>query len=100
MPDGQLTNEQLRDITLLGEETRVFIESDLGRSIFAKAEQYALDALGKLAEADPNQPVEILRLQERIRLAKSFPEWFDEIVNFGEQALVEWTQRNPGDEQT
>lgn len=100
MPDGELTSEQLRDITLLGEETRVFLDSDLGRSIFARAEQYALDALGKLAEADPNHPVDILRLQERIRLAKAFPEWFDEIVSFGEQALVEWTQRNPTDEQT
>ena len=93
-----MTDDDLADVAHLGEEARKFIEGDVGKSIFARAEQYALDALSALAKADPKEPLGIIRLQERIELARSFPTWFDEIVNIGEQARVAWTQRNPTNE--
>ena len=95
MHEDGMSDEELIDVANLGEETRRFIESDVGKSMCARAEQYVLDSLAGLAQADPDKPNEIIRLQERIRLARLFPSWFDEIMNLGEQARMQWTQRNP-----
>lgn len=74
----------------IGEESASFIESELGRCILGMAEQEVLAAQLSLETIAANDATEIIRLQERIRLARLFPQWLGELVVKGEQAKSVW----------
>lgn len=74
----------------IGEESASFMESELGRCILGMAEQEVLAAQLSLETIAANDATEIIRLQERIRLARLFPQWLGELVVKGEQAKSVW----------
>lgn len=77
----------------IGERAQDFIDSDLGKVLIGMAEQEVLAAQQELETADPAKVTEIIRLQERIKLARQFPEWLQELVLRGEQAKLSWAQQ-------
>ena len=89
-----MDENDLIDAAELGEEAKAFIQSDLGKSLLARAEQATLAALTELGECDPTDSKKIAALQNKASLGKQFPEWLNEIINIGDEALKVWQQQN------
>lgn len=89
-----MNEDDLIDAAELGEEAKKFVESDLGKSLFARAEQATLDALEKLSRCDPTDVKTISALQNKAALGRQFPEWLNEIIHIGDEALAIWRQQN------
>ena len=89
-----MDENDLIDAAELGEEAKAFIQSDLGKSLLARAEQATLAALNELGECDPTDSKKISALQNRASLGRQFPEWLNEIINIGDEALKVWQQQN------
>ena len=89
-----MDNDDLIDAAELGEEAKRFLESDLGKSLFARAQQETLSALEALGECDATDSKAIVLLQNRATLGRQFPEWIREIIHIGDEALHVWKQQN------
>lgn len=77
----------------IGEEARLFLESDLGKYIIGVSRQEAQLALEKLAEIDPSQVEEVRKTQNEVRIAKMFEQWLVEALHDGEQAMLIFKQQ-------
>ncbi|MCR4298643.1 MAG: hypothetical protein NUV75_07820 [Gallionella sp.] len=80
-------NEELIADAELGEESRKFIESDLGRCVLGMAAQEVLLAQEKLGDVPPSDTAAIIELQNRVKVGKWFEQWLVELLQQGEQAL-------------
>ena len=89
-----MNEDDLIDAAELGEQAKVFVESDLGKSLFARAEQATLEALDELSRCDPTDSKTISTLQNKAALGRQFPEWLKEIIHIGDEALAVWRQQN------
>lgn len=87
----------LIDVTLLGEEAKKFIASDLGQTLLARARQDTLSALEELGQVDPSDTKAITALQNRAALGRMFPEWLQEIISIGEDSLTIWKKEQHGE---
>ena len=89
-----MDENDLIDAAELGEEAKKFLESDLGKSLLARAQQETLSALEALGECDATDTKAIVNLQNRAALGRQFPEWIREIIHIGDEALHVWKQQN------
>lgn len=77
---------------LIGDEAKKFKESDLGKCLTGMALQESQLAMEALATVNPTDVQAIERLQNRVALGKQFPAFIDELIERGNQALLEWKQ--------
>lgn len=89
-----MSDDDLIDAAELGEEAKKFIASDLGQTLLARAQQETLAALEELSNCDPSDSRTVKSLQDKAALGRKFPEWLNEIVGIGNEALTVWRQQN------
>ena len=80
----------------LGEESRKFLESDLGRCILGMAAQEASLAEKKLSTVDPTDSKTITALQNEVWRANSLEQWLVELLDEGESAMNVFQQQSGG----
>lgn len=78
----------------IGEEARLFKQSDLGKTLLGMAEQDLLLAQEALELVDPTNVEDIRKLQNKAQLARNFQSWLDELIDRGTGAMVSWKQQN------
>ena len=77
----------------LGKEATDFIASDLYRCMQGMADQEVQVALDALETASPDNTKLIYELQNRVKLARWFKQWLEELVVRGDQALAAYIQQ-------
>ena len=80
---------------LIGEEAKKFKESELGQVLIGMAEHESQLAMEALATVNPTDVPAIERLQNRVALGRQFGAFIEELINRGDQALMEWKQNEP-----
>ena len=76
----------------LGEESRNFLNGNLGKCILGIAEQQVRQAQIALGEVDPDDKKTIVSLQNEIKLGERFPSWLVELLKNGENAMSIYKQ--------
>ena len=71
----------------LGAEAEAFFSSNLGKYIVKRAQAQIEEGYKALAEADPFDQKEIVRLQSYVSIARAVPEWLAQLINDGEIAF-------------
>ena len=71
----------------IGDAAKVFMESELGRTILGMAEQESEVARIGLETVDPSNLKEITRLQNQAALGRMFKQWLEELIEKGNVAL-------------
>ena len=71
----------------IGDAAKVFMESELGRTILGIAEQEAETARLGLETVDPENKKEITKLQNQAALGRMFKQWLVELFDKGNVAL-------------
>ena len=77
----------------LGEESRKFMESDLGKVLLGLARQETGLAQIALETVDPNEKSKIVQLQNQAWLGRKFEEWLLDLVDKGESAMNVFRQQ-------
>lgn len=77
----------------IGEEAKRFLASDLGRIVIGLAEQELDAALDDMEKCDMSDTAKMMDIQLRIRLARRFPHWLNELLADGEEALAAWASQ-------
>lgn len=77
---------QARRAIALGLDVKAFVRTDLGRAFVDRCNTMRQTALEELADADPEDPKAIRRLQNTAQCAGLLLTWLEEIENEGEQA--------------
>ena len=78
----------------LGEESRKFLESDLGRCILGMAQQEVQAALEALEVTPANETEKIRELQFQARFGRRFEHWLHELLDEGESAMNVFKQQS------
>mgnify|MGYP001596466091 FL=1 len=94
----ELADADLRDVAELGKAAQEFLDSDLGKSILASAEQDVRAALERMADLDLDDPADRKKHTEcriEVKASRMFAEKLAQIVDIGETALAVWSQQNP-----
>ena len=90
-----MTNiEELVAHALIGDEAEKFLESDLGKCLFGMAQQEVMLAQEALETVDPENMLEIRRLQNRAWLGRSFEGFVRELIDRGRQATEIYQKEN------
>ena len=76
----------------LGEESRRFLESDLGKCILGMAEQQVKAAQEDLENTSPTDTEKIRELQNKARMGRAFEGWLRELFHDGEAAIAIYRQ--------
>ena len=63
-----------------------WLDTDVGRYVIGRAEQYEMDVLRELATAKPEDKIRIVRLQERAKVPALIVRFLDEAIADGEAA--------------
>lgn len=92
-PDEELIAE-----TLIGEEARKFVESDLGKTVLGMADQEIRSAQEALESVNPTDVAAIEKLQQQAKFGRSFNAWLSELITRGEQALQAYKQQQKGEQ--
>lgn len=71
----------------LGEEARLFLESDLGKCLLGIASQQVIAAQLDLETVEPTEIEKIRKLQNQARLGRQFEQWLRELLHDGENAM-------------
>lgn len=90
-------NRLLLETAVLGEQVRLFIESDVGKYVLARAEESGKLATEKLKRASVWRKRYILGLQNEIRWSEGFREWLIEAIREGKEA--QWQLETGGNEE-
>ena len=77
----------------LGEQARLFLDSELGKVMVGLADQEVLLAQELLGEVDPTNTKEITKLQNDIKVGRWFTKWLNELVAAGDQAISVFNQQ-------
>lgn len=77
---------------VVGRQAEVFLQSDIGQALIAKAELEAADAMQELKHIAPDRQQEIRDLQNRIWRAESIESWLVELIQAGQQATAQLQQ--------
>ena len=78
----------------LGEEARMFLESDLGKAVMGFAAQEVELARIALGRVDPDDKKLIVTLQNEIKLGERFKQYIMELFQNGEQAESLYKQQS------
>ena len=81
-----LTRE-LMESAATGEAAKLFLQSDLGRHLVARASEDVDDAVEKLIDADPNDSARILALQTDIKVAKQAIVYLNDDISTGDNDM-------------
>lgn len=76
----------------VGDAFKTWIQSDVGRYIAGRAEQYELAVLKELAQTDPKETVKIIKLQAQSELPGKLLQWIEEAIEQGEIAEYQLAQ--------
>ena len=63
-----------------------WLDTDVGRYIIGRAEQYEMDVLRELATVKPEDKIRIVQLQERAKVPALIVRFLDEAIADGEAA--------------
>ena len=63
-----------------------WLDTDVGRYVIGRAEQYEMDVLRELATAKPEDKIRIVQLQERAKVPALIVRFLDEAIADGEAA--------------
>ena len=80
-------NDELIAAAELGEEARMFIESDLGKVMLGLADQQVLAALDAMEDVDPTDTEAIRKLQNKAKMGRQFRAWLYELLDDGQNAM-------------
>lgn len=80
-------NDELIAEALIGDEAEKFLESDLGKCLIGMARQETDAAIFALETVDPENTIEIRRLQNRAWLGRSFEGFVLELIERGRNAV-------------
>lgn len=100
MPIGMHSNSQnepdelILEALELGEETRNFLNTKLGKHIKKCAEREIASACCELQTVDPEDSKRIRELQTQIQIARSVPDWIDAAIASADQAWQIVTSRD------
>jgi len=86
-----MTEDLIRQAEI-GDEARKFIESELGKALLDRADQQLKSAQELLETVDPTKTEEIRALQNKAQIARNFGEWIVELIDRGDNALIQWSQ--------
>lgn len=86
-------NEELIAAAEIGQEAKLFMESDLGKVILGIAEQEIALAQEALEEISPTDAEGIRQLQSQAKMGRNFVQWLQELFNKGENALDVFIQQ-------
>lgn len=84
--------EEMQAQMALGDLFKTWINTDIGRYIVGRADQYEYDILRKLGETDPKDTTQIIRLQTEARLPGRIKEWISDAIEAGEAAKFQLHQ--------
>lgn len=87
-------NKTLLEQGALGEDTKDFLASPIGRVVLTLAREEAKEALSKLRTVHPWRRRRITELQNAVWRAESFETWLRSVVATGQQALAEYDRRS------
>lgn len=73
------------EIAVFGKQVQDFLETDIGRYILGASKQQVEDALDRLKTAQTIE--EVQELQNEIKRAELVPQWLDEAIHIGLDAL-------------
>lgn len=76
----------------VGDAFKTWIQSDVGRYIAGRAEQYELSILKELAHTDPKDMIKITKLQARSELPGKLLQWIEEAIEQGDVAEYQLAQ--------
>lgn len=77
----------------LGEATRKFLESELGKCLIGMAAQEVEAAQEALETVDPSDTIAINRLQLQAKMGRNFKAWLVELVTEGDNAISVFQQQ-------
>ena len=78
----------------LGEQAKVFLESDLGRKLLSMAQDEVIAAQELLERVSPVDVEGIRKLQHQAQFGRKFEEWLLEIFSRGENAKQVFQQQS------
>jgi hypothetical protein len=76
----------------IGEQARKFVDSELGKAMLDLADRELKQAQELLETVDPADEKKVRALQNKAQIARNFGEWLVELIDRGENALIEWSQ--------
>ena len=82
--------QKIKEDVALGEETKQFLLSPLGRKIQTRAQYEADAAKNALVNVSPNNIARIIELQNIVVRFESFESWLNEIITVGDTAYDEY----------
>ena len=88
--DNPIIDPQLRALmesAAIGEAAKLFLQSDLGRSITARAVEEVDEALVELVDADPADAALIASIQSRIKVPSKAISWLTDAIAEGDNAM-------------
>lgn len=85
MTEEEQREHELIAETLIGDEAKKFLESDIGKCVIGMAKQDEDEAKEKLVDAVGEKEREEFRL--RAKVARMFPSYLKELITRGDQAL-------------
>ena len=88
-----MTDDELRDRALAGDEAEKFVVSGLGRAMIQIANEDADAAVLAFSQADPNDLKVVAKIQQDLRVAMSFERYLAELVQRGREAVISYQQR-------
>jgi hypothetical protein len=84
---GTGTEEQeLQAEAHTGSDFEDFTRSNVGRYLIGMAEQKEMVALKELARADPDDKLNIIRLQAKAQMPGQLIDWIEQTISKGEEA--------------
>lgn len=75
-----MTDKEYEDVIRFGEEVQRFCQGTIGRYLLNKAADEREAAMIDLADVDPNDTKEIIRLQTIIARSSNFGAWLKEAI--------------------
>lgn len=76
----------------LGEKTREFLATDIGRYLVGCAEQQITSCSQDLLNVNPNNTDKISEIQSKARTASNFIVWVNEAIDMGDSAYQQIKQ--------
>ena len=82
-------SETAERAAMRGEEFVAWKNSPVGKEVYRAAQEAEIEALSKLVAADPEAPMEIVKLQTAARVPAMAVKWIEGIILYGREAARE-----------
>lgn len=81
-----MNDEELKNQIAIGLDLEAFFDSTAGRKVLERMNDSEELAINQLIDADPEDPKEIRRLQNKIKCSRDFKAGCRELMDIGENA--------------